>query len=89
MMLTSKSLSQMIRARGTELLNLANAIDRSARLQQACLIARWRAKRSAPTQNAGTAPNEHYADLSPNPPEDPTVWRGILMRQQRNGKLPH
>lgn len=27
---------------------------------------------------------EDYSDLSPNPPEDPTAWRGARFRRLRN-----
>ena len=86
MMLTSKSLSRKIREQSTELRNVANAIDRDARLQQVKIIARQRAQQSASVPNTVLAPQEHYDDLLPNPPQKPTAWRGILIRQQRNGK---
>ena len=85
MMLTSKILSRKIRTQSTELRNVADAIDHDARLHLAKIIARRRAKQSAAILNAVTAQEDHYTDLLPNPPKEPTAWRGILMRPQRNG----
>ena len=86
MMLTSKILSRKIRTQSTELRNVADAIDHDARLHLAKIIARRRAKRFG-AATAATS-EDHYTDLLPNPPKDPTAWRGVLIRQQRNGAWP-
>lgn len=85
---TSKSLSQKIRAQSAELNNLADAIDVFARQRQIHLCARGRLKARAIQKlgDAGVAPLEDYSDLLPNPPDDPTAWRGALFRRQRNEK---
>ena len=89
MMLTSKILSRKIRAQSTELGKVADAIDHDARLHLAKIIARRRAKRfGAATAATAATSEDHYTDLLPNPPKDPTAWRGVLMRQQRNGAWP-
>ncbi len=86
MELTSKALSKKIRTQSTELHNLADAIDRFAQLQQTRFIARGRSTLLAIPESSDSAagPKDDYSDLLPNPPDDPTAWRGAVLLQLRN-----
>jgi len=65
-------LSEKFRAQSAELLRLADAIDQQTE-----------AERVHPLVEA-TPPKEDYSDLMPNPPADPTAWRGAVLRRFRN-----
>jgi hypothetical protein len=83
---TSSAPSERIRAQSAELLNLADAIDLHARLQQTRLIA-GRGRNLLATHelsDQASMPVEDYSDLLPNPPQDPTAWRGAQFRRLRN-----
>lgn len=82
----SNVLSEKIRAQSAQLLNLADAIDQYSKAQQA----HW-SERGGPNFisthelfDPATLNTEDYSDLMPNPPEDPTAWRGALFRRLRN-----
>jgi hypothetical protein len=78
------------RVQYAELLNLAATIDRYGQAQQ--LPGNVRAGLSFITIytlfDAVPAIEEDYSDLSPNPPQDLTAWRGAQFRLRRNAAAP-
>jgi hypothetical protein len=83
---TCHDLASDIRAQYAELLNLAATIDHYAQAQR--LSGNLRASLSFLAMHAlfdaVPATEEDYSDLSPNPPDDPTAWRGAQFRTRRN-----
>jgi DNA-binding ferritin-like protein len=85
----SNVLSERIRAQSVELLNLADAIDQYSKAQRVHWNDREAAGYTAMHVLFDTAaPKEDYSDLMPNPPDDPTAWRGALLRRFRNANGP-
>lgn len=81
----NRTLSKSIRVQAAALLNLADAIDQYAKAQCAhtreCDVAGFIAAHAV---SDTASSKEDYSDLMPNPPEDPTAWRGVMLRRLHN-----
>ena len=81
---TGHVMSATMRAQYAELLNLAATIDEHANQLHGSVRSELSFLTLYVLFDAIPALEEDYSDLLPNPPADPTAWRGAQFRAWKN-----